>query len=116
MLIRKFAVITKVYNFWKYFDQKFEKDIFQHTLNSSAHTFSFQIYALDLDPNLYRIGQSKIFFRAGVLAHLEEERDLKISDLIIQFQSFCRGALARRYVTKTNLLNTQTFLSIKFLF
>ena len=58
--------------------------------------FLFQIYALDLDPNLYRIGQSKIFFRAGVLAHLEEERDLKISDLIIQFQAFCRGALARR--------------------
>ncbi|CAL1262338.1 unnamed protein product [Larinioides sclopetarius] len=54
------------------------------------------IYALDLDPNLYRIGQSKIFFRAGVLAHLEEERDLKISDLIIQFQAFCRGALSRR--------------------
>nr|4PD3_A Chain A, Nonmuscle myosin heavy chain B, Alpha-actinin A Chimera Protein [synthetic construct]4PD3_B Chain B, Nonmuscle myosin heavy chain B, Alpha-actinin A Chimera Protein [synthetic construct] len=32
------------------------------------------IRALELDPNLYRIGQSKIFFRAGVLAHLEEER------------------------------------------
>lgn len=54
------------------------------------------IAALDLDPNLYRIGQSKIFFRAGVLAQLEEERDMKISDLIINFQAWCRGLIARR--------------------
>ncbi|KAI7697597.1 Myosin heavy chain [Sarcoptes scabiei] len=54
------------------------------------------ISALDLDPNLYRIGQSKIFFRAGVLAQLEEERDMKISDLVINFQAWCRGLLARR--------------------
>ena len=44
------------------------------------------ILSLELDPNLYRIGQSKIFFRAGVLAHLEEERDFKITDLIVNFQ------------------------------
>lgn len=55
-----------------------------------------QIHALELDPNLYRVGQSKIFFRAGVLAHLEEERDYKITDLIVNFQAFCRGYLARR--------------------
>lgn len=54
------------------------------------------IAALDLDPNLYRIGQSKIFFRAGVLAQLEEERDGKISDLIVNFQAWCRGLIARR--------------------
>lgn len=44
------------------------------------------IQSLDLDHNLYRVGQSKIFFRAGVLAHLEEERDYKITDLIVNFQ------------------------------
>ncbi|XP_021350590.1 myosin heavy chain, non-muscle-like isoform X2 [Mizuhopecten yessoensis] len=54
------------------------------------------INALELDPNLYRVGQSKIFFRAGVLAHLEEERDLKLTDIIIQFQALCRGLIARR--------------------
>ncbi|XP_038639473.1 myosin-9-like isoform X3 [Scyliorhinus canicula] len=54
------------------------------------------IKALELDPNLYRIGQSKVFFRAGVLAHLEEERDLKITDVIIEFQALCRGYLARK--------------------
>ena len=54
------------------------------------------INALELDPNLFRIGQSKIFFRAGVLAHLEEERDLRITDLVVKFQAYCRGLLARR--------------------
>lgn len=57
---------------------------------------SLQIKALELDSNLYRIGQSKVFFRAGVLAHLEEERDLKITDVIIGFQACCRGYLARK--------------------
>ncbi|XP_067929437.1 myosin-9-like [Watersipora subatra] len=58
------------------------------------------IQALELDPNLYRIGQSKIFFRAGVLAHLEEERDLKLSEIIIRFQAYARGMLARRNYQK----------------
>ncbi|XP_060101507.1 myosin-9 [Heteronotia binoei] len=58
------------------------------------------IKALELDPNLYRIGQSKVFFRAGVLAHLEEERDLKITDVIIGFQACCRGYLARKAFAK----------------
>ncbi|KAE8611180.1 hypothetical protein XENTR_v10012358 [Xenopus tropicalis] len=58
------------------------------------------IKALELDSNLYRIGQSKVFFRAGVLAHLEEERDLKITDVIISFQAFCRGYLARKAFAK----------------
>jgi myosin protein heavy chain len=58
------------------------------------------IEALELDPNLYRIGQSKVFFRAGVLAHLEEERDLKLTDIIVQFQAYARGCIARRKFQK----------------
>lgn len=52
--------------------------------------------ALELDSNLYRISESKVFFWAGVLAHLEEEQDLKITDVIIGFQACCRSYLARR--------------------
>uniref|UniRef100_A0A8C6TJ88 Myosin, heavy chain 11a, smooth muscle n=1 Tax=Neogobius melanostomus TaxID=47308 RepID=A0A8C6TJ88_9GOBI len=55
---------------------------------------------LDLDPNLYRIGQSKIFFRTGVLAQLEEERDLKITVIIIAFQAQARGFLSRKAFAK----------------
>ncbi|XP_047455911.1 myosin-10 isoform X7 [Mugil cephalus] len=58
------------------------------------------ISALELDHNLFRVGQSKVFFRAGVLAHLEEERDLKITDTIIRFQSASRGYLARKAFLK----------------
>ncbi|XP_017272163.1 myosin-9 isoform X1 [Kryptolebias marmoratus] len=58
------------------------------------------IKALELDSNLYRIGQSKVFFRAGVLAHLEEERDMKITDIIISFQAWCRGYVARKAFAK----------------
>merc|ERR1719342_1947553 len=64
------------------------------------------IEALELDPGLFRIGQSKIFFRAGVLAHLEEERDLRITDLVVKFQAYCRGLLARRnYQKRVQQLN-----------
>lgn len=58
------------------------------------------IHALDIDANLYRIGQSKVFFRTGVLAHLEEERDLKLTALIMNFQAQCRGFLSRRLYTR----------------
>merc|ERR1719422_601257 len=64
------------------------------------------IEALELDPGLFRIGQSKIFFRAGVLAHLEEDRDLRITDLVVKFQAYCRGLLARRnYQKRVQQLN-----------
>ena len=42
------------------------------------------------------MGQSKVFFRDSMLARLEEERDLKITDVIIGFQACCRGYLARK--------------------
>ncbi|TRY94294.1 hypothetical protein DNTS_030381 [Danionella cerebrum] len=66
------------------------------TFMDGKHASELMISALELDKNLFRVGQSKVFFRAGVLAHLEEERDLKITDTIIRFQSAARGFLARR--------------------
>merc|ERR1711874_666451 len=64
------------------------------------------IEALELDPGLFRIGQSKTWVRAGVLAHLEEERDLRVTDLVVKFQAYCRGLLARRnYQKRVQQLN-----------
>ncbi|XP_046855996.1 myosin-11-like [Xenia sp. Carnegie-2017] len=61
---------------------------------------------LELDKNSYRVGQSKIFFRAGVLAKLEEDRDTKLTEIITIFQAFCRGNLARKnYEKRTQQLN-----------
>src|SRR5690606_10664661 len=55
---------------------------------------------LDLDITLYRIGTSKLFFRAGVLAELEEQRDTKIRQVMVQFQSTARGFLQRKLARK----------------
>ncbi|CAN9505033.1 unnamed protein product [Ophioblennius macclurei] len=61
---------------------------------------SLMVKHLDLDPNLFRIGQSKMFFRTGVLAQLEEERDIKLTVVIIAFQAQARGFLSRKAFSK----------------
>ncbi|KCV67940.1 myosin heavy chain [Fonticula alba] len=52
--------------------------------------------ALKIEKEFYRIGQSKVFFKAGTVAELEERRDARLSELISGFQAAARGALARR--------------------
>ncbi|KAL3993677.1 Myosin head (motor domain) family protein [Acanthocheilonema viteae] len=56
--------------------------------------------ALEVDANLFRIGQSKVFFRSGVIAALEEMRDKELQRFVIQFQTYCRGYLSRRSFKK----------------
>lgn len=55
---------------------------------------------LDLDPAVYRVGLSKVFFRAGVLAELEEKRDALIREIMVRFQSVARGYVQRRIAHK----------------
>jgi len=55
---------------------------------------------LDLDRSLYRVGLTKVFFRAGVLAELEEQRDSLIRDIMSRFQSLSRGFTQRRIANK----------------
>eukprot|EP00035_Acanthoeca_spectabilis_P020591 m.433685 g.433685 ORF g.433685 m.433685 type:complete len:1351 (-) comp17608_c0_seq1:6494-10546(-) len=61
----------------------------------SVKAVEHMITALDLDPNEYRLGQTKIFFRTGVLSRLEEERDGVLSKMLVGLQAYCRGKLAR---------------------
>ncbi|PKK63701.1 hypothetical protein RhiirC2_757866 [Rhizophagus irregularis] len=56
--------------------------------------------AFQLESDQYRIGLSKIFFRAGVLAELEEVRDTKLSFVFTRFQAHCRGKLSRKDYSK----------------
>ncbi|KAJ4298768.1 class II myosin [Collariella sp. IMI 366227] len=53
-----------------------------------------------LDRTLYRIGLTKVFFRAGVLAELEEQRDALITEIMSKFQSVARGYIKRRIAFK----------------
>ena len=55
---------------------------------------------LDLDKALYRVGLTKVFFRAGVLAELEEQRDALIREIVSKFQSVARGFTQRRSANK----------------
>lgn len=55
---------------------------------------------LNLDRALYRVGLTKVFFRAGVLAELEDQRDTLIRDIMIRFQSAARGFVQRRVAHK----------------
>ncbi|KAF8754802.1 TRAFAC class myosin-kinesin ATPase superfamily Myosin family [Rhizoctonia solani] len=56
--------------------------------------------ALELDENAYRIGTSKVFFKAGVLAELEEQRDGLLFDVFSRFQAAARRFTARRQMRK----------------
>lgn len=55
---------------------------------------------LALDKSLFRVGITKVFFRAGVLAELEEKRDMLIAEIIAKFQSAARGFTQRRIAHK----------------
>ncbi|GAB0136222.1 hypothetical protein EsDP_00004533 [Epichloe bromicola] len=55
---------------------------------------------IGLDKTLYRVGITKVFFRAGVLAELEEQRDALITEIMARFQSVARGFTQRRAAYK----------------
>lgn len=56
--------------------------------------------ALELDKSIYKIGTSKIFFKAGVLAELEERRDSLLYDIFSRLQAVARKWTARRQMKK----------------
>ncbi|KAI9303752.1 P-loop containing nucleoside triphosphate hydrolase protein, partial [Cunninghamella echinulata] len=55
---------------------------------------------MELESEKYRIGTTKIFFKASVLAELEEVRDKKLGDYITEFQAYCRRFIACRQITR----------------
>ncbi|XP_034099115.1 myosin heavy chain, muscle isoform X32 [Drosophila albomicans] len=52
--------------------------------------------AVGLDADLYRIGNTKVFFRAGVLGQMEEFRDERLGKIMSWMQAWARGYLARK--------------------
>ncbi|KAL0973326.1 hypothetical protein UPYG_G00201980 [Umbra pygmaea] len=59
--------------------------------------------SLDLEKSSYHMGLSRVFFRAGTLAKLEEQRDVQTRHNISQFQAACRGYLARQAFKKRKI-------------
>ncbi|XP_058815437.1 myosin heavy chain, muscle isoform X25 [Topomyia yanbarensis] len=48
----------------------------------------------------FRMGKTKVFFRAGVLGQMEEFRDERLSKIMSWMQSWCRGYLSRKEFKK----------------
>lgn len=65
---------------------------------------------MEMDKNLYRIGNSKVFFKSGVLANLEEDRDKKLYTFMVVFQARVRGRLARIKHNKRTQIKSALFI------
>ncbi|XP_045692459.1 unconventional myosin-XVIIIa isoform X4 [Phyllostomus hastatus] len=59
--------------------------------------------SLDLEKSSCCLGLSRVFFRAGTLARLEEQRDEQTSRNLTLFQAACRGYLARQQFKKKKI-------------
>ncbi|XP_011345038.1 myosin heavy chain, muscle isoform X3 [Ooceraea biroi] len=49
-----------------------------------------------LDADMYRLGHTKVFFRAGVLGQMEELRDERLSKIVSWMQAYIRGYISRK--------------------
>ncbi|XP_039753055.1 myosin heavy chain, muscle isoform X7 [Pararge aegeria] len=49
-----------------------------------------------LDSESFRLGKTKVFFRAGVLGQMEELRDDRLSKIVSWLQAYIRGYLSRK--------------------
>ncbi|XP_032294510.1 myosin heavy chain, muscle isoform X10 [Drosophila virilis] len=54
------------------------------------------IETTELNEDLYRLGHTKVFFRAGVLGQMEEFRDERLGKIMSWMQAWARGYLSRR--------------------
>ncbi|XDV20798.1 hypothetical protein PO909_026040 [Leuciscus waleckii] len=76
--------------------------------------------SIDINPDDYRFGHTKVFFKAGLLGVLEEMRDEKLAALVTM--ALCRGYLMRREYVKmterresiyTIQYNIRSFMNVK---
>ncbi len=55
---------------------------------------------IKLEPEKYRLGHTKVFFRAGILGYMEELREDRISEVLAWLQSQARGKASRMVFKK----------------
>jgi len=61
---------------------------------------------LKVDKEQYRLGLTKIFFRAGQLASIEEKREQKIGQIVLTIQAASRAFIARNQYRKLTSQST----------
>ncbi|KAL0119526.1 hypothetical protein PUN28_007766 [Cardiocondyla obscurior] len=52
--------------------------------------------AINLESDQYRMGHTKVFFRAGVLGQMEELRDERLGKIVSWMQAYIRGYISRK--------------------
>merc|ERR1719334_2584161 len=65
---------------------------------------------IGIDAEKYRVGNTKVFFRAGVLGEVEEIRDDKLAAMMSLLQAQCRGYKSRK--TYKKLESQRTYLLV----
>ena len=73
--------------------------------DKDAASICFQ--SIDLEEDKYRLGHTKLFFRTGVVAFLEELREEKIQQMMCSIQVLANvsSLVPRHVLTKTFLLS-----------
>ncbi|NXJ65046.1 MYH4 protein, partial [Rostratula benghalensis] len=69
--------------------------------------------SIEIDHTQYKLGHTKVFFKAGLLGVLEEMRDDCLGQLITQTQALCRGYL-RRLELKRMLDRRESIVCIQY--
>eukprot|EP00066_Takifugu_rubripes_P028957 XP_011618223.1 PREDICTED: myosin-7B [Takifugu rubripes] len=78
--------------------------------------------SLDIDHSQYKFGQTKVFFKAGLLGLLEDMRDARLSEILTIVQAMARGRLMRlerdkmllqRDAVKVVQFNLRAFFSVR---
>lgn len=84
---QRYSILSKNNDFDMFFERKnFKKQ--SEIILSDLH----------LDPSLFKVGNTKLFFKAGVLANLEHDKERKLQDIVLQINTKIRGSLLRKVV------------------
>ncbi len=68
--------------------------------------------ALQLDSDKFKLGHTKVFFRAGVLGMLEEMREDRLAKILTYLQAHIRGLIMRMSYQKLQEQRQDTSLFI----
>ncbi|AAS51294.2 ACR068Wp [Eremothecium gossypii ATCC 10895] len=63
--------------------------------NNSKKNCEYLLSCISLDPSLYKVGNTKLFFKAGVLAQLETQKEEKISGIVTGLNAIIHGKTVR---------------------
>lgn len=68
--------------------------------NNSKKNCEFLLSSLHLDPSIYKVGSTKLFFKAGVLAELEAKKEKIINQILVKLTSQVRACQVRNDMEK----------------